>query len=395
MKKVSLLCLLASALVFSSCIRDEAANVECDITGVDPEWIQSLPDGFLLGEPNIQKNSVTFYVTQPSDVTELAPRFIVSDGATLWLTNGKEERIPFDPNIKRNFTVSRLYTVLSETGDFYKDYVVSFFKPQSFESNDFDFDEKDFERLGYDNPDTRNYHRILQKNKEGVLMEHTIWDSGNAGYKLTGMASSPMEYPTSIVQGAGIGGSNCLRLYTCDSGEFGMKTNPKMPIAAGNAFIGSFAVGQAMIAPRKATRFGLQIVDREPVTLKGWYKYTAGPQMTDKNKNPIEERDMADIYAVLFEANVGGKFVPLNGDDILSSSRIVALARIDNPGEPQTWTYFEEPFKPMNGKSFDPEKAKKNEYAFALVMSSSRKGAYFEGAIGSTLYVDDIAVVWK
>lgn len=388
MKKVSLLCLLASALVFSSCIRDEAANVECDITGVDPTWINELPEGFLLGEPNIQKNSVTFLVPETSDVTALAPRFLISEGSTLWLTNGLGEHKAFDPEFKRDFTTPKIYTVLSEDGDFWKDYVVSFYVPQPFESCD-------FEEYGYDNDQQKNYHKILQKNADGTLMENTIWDSGNAGYKLTGMASSPLEYPTSIVQGAGIGGSNCLRLYTCDSGEFGMKTNPKMPIAAGNAFIGSFAVGQAMIAPRKATRFGLQIVKKEPVTLKGWYKYTAGPQMTDKNKNPIEERDMADIYAVLFEANVNGKFVPLNGDDILSSGRIVALARIDNPGEPQVWTYFEEPFKPMNGKSFDPEKAKNNEYAFALVMSSSRKGAYFEGAIGSTLYVDDIAVVWK
>ena len=117
--------------------------------------------------------------------------------------------------------------------------------------------------------------------------------------------------------------------------------------------------------------------------------------MTDKNKQPIDEKDMADIYAVLFEANVNGKFVPLDGDNILNSNRIVALARIDDPGEPQEWTWFEEPFKPMNGKTFDPEKAKNNEYAFTLVMSSSRKGAHFEGAIGSTLFVDDITIEWK
>lgn len=388
MKKISLLCLLAAAALFTSCIREEAANVECDITGIDPSWIQSLPDGFLLGEPNIQKNSVTFLVPETSDVTALAPRFIVSEGSTLWMTNAMGERTEFDPNFKRDFTTPKIYTVLSEQGDFWKDYTVSFYVPQPFETCD-------FEEFAYDDATKKNYHVILQKNSDGTLMEKTIWDSGNAGYKLTGMATSPAEYPTSIATEGGIGGSKCLKLTTCDSGNFGMKTVPKMPIAAGNAFIGTFAVGQAMLAPRKATRFGLQIVKKEPVALSGWYKYTAGPQMTDKNKNPIDERDMADIYAVLFEASVGGKFTPLDGDNILNSERIVALARIADPGEPQEWTFFEEPFMPMNGKTFDPEKAKNNEYAIAVVMSSSRKGAYFEGAVGSTLYVDNIAISWK
>ena len=82
MKKSSLFCLLAAAMLFTSCIREEAANVECDITGVDPSWIESMPAGFFLGEPNIQKNSVTFLVNESSDVTALAPRFTVSDGAT-------------------------------------------------------------------------------------------------------------------------------------------------------------------------------------------------------------------------------------------------------------------------------------------------------------------------
>ena len=388
MRKAFLLCSFVAMAVFTSCIRDEAVSVECDIVGVDPAWISSLPEDFLLGEPDIQKNSVTFLVPETSDVTALAPRFIISDGSTLWMMNAEGERTPFDPNYMRDFTTPKSYTVLSENGVYYKDYVVSFYVPQPFE-------KCDFEEYAYDREDQKNFYVILQKNSDGTLMENTIWTSGNAGYKLTGMAHTPMEYPTAIMPDGGIKNSKCLRLRTCDSGTFGMKTNPKMPIAAGNAFIGTFNVSQAMLAPRKATRFGLQIAKREPVRMKGWYKYTAGPQMTDKNKEPLEERDMADIYAVLFEANVNGKFVPLDGDNVLNSERIVALARIDNPGEPQEWTWFEEPFKPMNGKTFDIEKAKENEYAITLVMSSSRKGAHFEGAIGSTLYVDDIAIEWK
>ncbi|MBS7409302.1 MAG: PCMD domain-containing protein, partial [Prevotellamassilia sp.] len=38
---------------------------------------------------------------------------------------------------------------------------------------------------------------------------------------------------------------------------------------------------------------------------------------------------------------------------------------------------------------------KTNGYAVALVATSSREGAYFRGAIGSTLYVDQLKIVWK
>lgn len=137
----------------------------------------------------------------------------------------------------------------------------------------------------------------------------------------------------------------------------------------------------------------------EPLFLQGYYKYTAGPVFTDIKQNVIEGRkDLCDIYAVLYEVDpdpATGKVTPLNGNDVLSSDRIVALARIADPGEPQQWLFFSEPFVYKNGKSFDEERFLRNGYSIAVVMTSSREGAYFEGSVGSTLYVDEIEVKWR
>ena len=34
-------------------------------------------------------------------------------------------------------------------------------------------------------------------------------------------------------------------------------------------------------------------------------------------------------------------------------------------------------------------------YAIAIVASSSRQGHYFEGAVGSTLYIDELRITWS
>ena len=44
-------------------------------------------------------------------------------------------------------------------------------------------------------------------------------------------------------------------------------------------------------------------------------------------------------------------------------------------------------------KRFDEEKMKNYKYNLTVVFSSSRYGAYFKGAVGSTLLVDDVEVI--
>ncbi len=186
---------------------------------------------------------------------------------------------------------------------------------------------------------------------------------------------------------------SCVNLITRATGSFGDVVG--MPIAAGNLFIGTFNASQAMTFPLRATRFGLQLVGGRPLFFEGYYKYTAGDIVIDKFKHEHPElKDTCDIYAVLYEV-APDNFQPLRGDDVLSSERIVALARIDDPGEPQAWTHFKETFRPMNGKTFEEQRLREDGYAIAIVATSSREGANFQGAIGSTLYVDELRIVWQ
>ena len=54
------------------------------------------------------------------------------------------------------------------------------------------------------------------------------------------------------------------------------------------------------------------------------------------------------------------------------------------------WVQFNVPFKQQNGKTIDEQKLIDGKYNIAIVLSSSADGASFSGAIGSTLYVDEI-----
>lgn len=61
--------------------------------------------------------------------------------------------------------------------------------------------------------------------------------------------------------------------------------------------------------------------------------------------------------------------------------------------ETDEWTEFNFDFKPQNNKTIDSEKLEKGVYKLAIVFSSSAGGAKFEGAVGSTLYVDQVEIV--
>jgi len=51
------------------------------------------------------------------------------------------------------------------------------------------------------------------------------------------------------------------------------------------------------------------------------------------------------------------------------------------------------PFEAVNGKSIDTGKLQNGKYKLSIVLSSSVDGAYFKGAVGSTLYVDELELI--
>ena len=368
-------------LSLTSCIRDEALNAECDILGVDENWMNSLPEGFIVGNPVIRNQSVTFMVKDSSDISALNPQFKITPNAILRFRENGVLR-DFDPNEKHDFTTPQIYNVMSEDGNWNKDYTVSFEYPHP-------LDSCDFEDFTY-NP-TGKYQILLQRQSDGSL-NSSIWDSGNAGFSFTGQGTSPDVFPTTFVDdGTGIDG-RFAKLSTRATGTLGSLVS--MPIAAGNLFMGEFDMWTAMSNPLGATKFGKPIVYGEPKILSGWYKYTPGEKVIDRTQKVLDQRDSCDIYAVLFEVDPN-HFVPLYGDDVKTSERVVSIAQMENPGEPSEWTYFELPFLPMNGKTFSTERMQQGGYSITVVMTSSRGGALFRGAPGSILCVDNIKITWN
>ena len=369
MKIKSVIAGIMLCLAVTSCIQNEALNVEAAIDGCSGSDIQQC-----LIDPN--EFTVQLYASRAADPTKININFNLPAGASIVPV----QRFTEDGINTYNFKDEnpRLFKVTSEDGAFSAIYTIRLWQTEM----PFTYD---FETLSSDNP----YHKFTEDNpSSGTIIRRLELASGNPGFELTKMAKAPDGYPTVQVNG-GVDGGKCVKLETKDTGSFGSMV--KMYIAAGNLFIGSFEVGQALSGnAMKATHFGFPFF-YYPLRLEGWYKYKAGPTFSSKGK-PVEGRkDECDIYGVLYETDDNVQF--LDGSTSLNSPNIVALARnIKELPETDIWKQFNFKFEPQNGKSIDPDKLGKGIYKLAIVFSSSVDGAKFEGAVGSTLYIDKVTI---
>ena len=369
MKIKSVIAGIMLCLAVTSCIQNEALNVEAAIDGCSGSDIQQC-----LIDPN--EFTVQLYASRAADPSKININFNLPAGASIVPV----QRFTEDGINTYNFKDEnpRLFKVTSEDGAFSATYTIRLWQTEM----PFTYD---FETLSSDNP----YHKFTEDNpSSGTIIRRLELASGNPGFELTKMAKAPDGYPTVQVNG-GVDGGKCMKLETKDTGSFGSMV--KMYIAAGNLFIGSFEVGQALSGnAMKATHFGFPFF-YYPLRLEGWYKYKAGPTFSSKGK-PVEGRkDECDIYGVLYETDDNVQF--LDGSTSLNSPNIVALARnIKELPETDIWKQFNFKFEPQNGKSIDPDKLGKGIYKLAIVFSSSVDGAKFEGAVGSTLYIDKVTI---
>ena len=107
--KMKLLLASACALfAFTSCIKDEALNAECDITGVDSLWLQSHRD-ILIGNPIVANERVSFNVAKGTDITALDPRFYLTPGARLMAIGPDGQEVEANGMV-RDFTTPKNYT---------------------------------------------------------------------------------------------------------------------------------------------------------------------------------------------------------------------------------------------------------------------------------------------
>ena len=90
----------------------------------------------------------------------------------------------------------------------------------------------------------------------------------------------------------------------------------------------------------------------------------------------------------MYDNEAGNKV--LNGNDILTSENIVALAKLPDIDNTPEWTNFNIEFQ--YSKDIDENKMKSYGYSLAIVCSSSVNGDKFEGAVGSTLWIDKFTI---
>lgn len=385
MKKLFLY--LPFALLFASCIQKEALNAEADIETCKILNAKGIVDPNIKGNIIIENYKIMAQAIPNIDLSALALKVTLTEGAT----------ISPDPSVPSDYSVPRNFVVTSQDGAWKKDYVVSI--DTSDLATIYNFDD-------YSLNETGKYHVFYEKvQSEHAVFNQYIWASGNSGYALTGMGKTPEAYPTVSVHDIP---GRAVKLETRSTGDFGAMA--KMPIAAGNLFLGNFDVSNAMKDALKATLFGLPF-GKEPISFTGSYKFKRGAAFTvvgvdGKPVSPDQARqDACDIYAVLYES-AGLEKNSLNGNDVLTSEHIVAMARLENPKVygPETdltkveYEQFEIAFDyaSYDGKRpFSPEKSRNYEYNLAVVFTSSVDGAYFAGAVGSTLYVDNVRVICK
>lgn len=373
----------AGLLTFSlaSCIQDEALNQEAAIDGCTGSHIQQ-------ATINAENHTIQLYVSGGVNLQRVEIHFELPEGATVApLTNSRGDEAPF-----YNFSEkqTRQFKVVSEDQANTAVYQVSLWQTQL-------PTKYHFELLSSENP----FHVLYELQNDNRLE----WASGNPGFKLTGEAKgNSLNYPTVQMKDGGSDGGKYVKLETKDTGPFGAMAS--MYIAAGNLFIGSFDVKSALSNPLTATQFGFPFFE-EPVSLEGYYKFQRGAVYEENNTPVPGMQDECDIYGVLYE--VDEKVNSLDGGNSLTSDRIVLMARFkadqgaqyepavkgDYLPEKKEWTKFKFPFVARNGKTVDAEKLKKGGYKLAIVFSSSVNGAYFKGAIGSTLCVDEVTLTVK
>lgn len=364
-------------ITFTSCIKEEADNMESDIVTATIENANK----YLQTNATVTTSSVFFRLKPDVTVTEFAPIFTLSEGATITPANGTKFDFSQGP-VK--------YTVTSKDGRWRKVYTVSFLE------NSF-IAKYSFENVKIvTNDDTsgiyNDFYDLLSNGKEKY-----DWATGNQGFDILastlfendpameGKEFGPDYYPTFSIpngyQGKGV------QMVTKDTGEMGVMFSA--PLAAGNLYLGTFNFTMPAI---KSTRFGIPYTEGidMPYSISGYFKYKAGKTFLNNSKDSKLTKDTWDAYAILFEAKEGDdNYLP--GDHNFKDPRIVAVARIKDTDKIETneWTKFEIPFELVSGKSVN---VKEKKYMITVVFSSSIEGNIFNGAVGSTLSIDEVEI---
>lgn len=384
MKIINLLLGTALCCSLSSCFKDEPLNAECDIeqayVHLDDPTSVFFSDNDTLVNVLSDANDVVFEIKKGADVSAMAPIFKITEGATIYPENGSTQDFSDGKAV--------VYTVTSQDGSWQRKYNVSFHVA-------YNVNEYNFENYRYVNGSMGGgYFEWGELSSSGEWLGN--WATGNPGFYLTAALGSQItpaeDFPTAPVDNGHSGKG--VKLETKDTGSLGTLIAP-MGIAAGNLFIGEFDVSQALTGTdgaMQATSFGRPF-SQEPLQFTGWYKYKSAGQCVDGHRNPIPDTyDKGDIYAVLYRnTDANGNPFTLHGNDVKTSPQIVAIAQVPEVTDTDDWTEFTVNFEYR--QQIDHDLLANRGYNLAVVFTSSSEGASFRGAIGSTLYIDEVKVI--
>lgn len=376
MKLYHLLLGAALCTAVSSCFKDEPLNAECDIeqayVHLDTPTDVFFAESDTLVNVLSDANDITFEVKEGADLSRMAPTFRLTEGATVSPESGSEHDFSGGQAV--------VYTVTSQDGAWQRKYNVTF--RVAYNVNEYDFENYRLDTKG-------KYYEWSDLSSTGEWLGN--WTTGNPGFAISKSSAKPDEYPSTPVKD-GHSGSG-VKLETLETGSLGLLVH--MGIAAGNLFIGEFDPMYAIMGTSgamQATSFGKPF-DQEPLQFTGWYKYKSAGVCVDGDVKEIPgTHDKGDIYAVLYRnIDANGKAFTLHGDDVKTSPQIVAIAQVPEITDTDGWTQFTVDFDYR--QQIDREQLANRGYNLAVVCTSSIEGASFRGAVGSTLYVDELKVI--
>ncbi len=384
MKRKTGLLLLAVMVMSSlvSCFKDEPENAECDIEKAwihfdEPaECVWSLNDTIQEDSALVNRDLIVFRVKPGTDRSRLAPRFRLTSGATVTPANGSAHDFTRD---------TILYTVTSEDGCWHRVYRIAV---QEQRRTTLDVINYRFEHFSLYQPSGSSARYYTWYEMVSETEREEIWASGNAGFKLSNFSAKPEEYPTTPLD-EGYSGYG-VKLVTRKTGPIAQAVNKR--IAAGNFFLGTFDATNALTDAMRATRFGVRF-DKKPLTFSGWYKYQPGEKFQNQDGSVVEgKQDIGTVYAIFYRnTDEAGLPIVLYGDNVQTSPYIVAKAIVTTIEPTNEWTHFSVDFD-YRGQEVDYRLLSEFGYNIAIVCSSSADGAYFQGAVGSTLCVDELTL---
>jgi hypothetical protein len=366
-----------ATLSLTSCFKDEPLNAEADIEHVSVHIDNPLATFFNLTDTARDvastDSTIAFVVRSHADVSSLAPTFRITEGATIMPPSGSAHDFSQGPVD---------YTVTSEDGHWSRHYTLAF-TPTVINVPDtihFDFEHYVLNSNG------QHYYQWFEVEADGTT--DNCWSTGNPGFQLSMGSAQPDQYPTYPLSDGHTG--SCAALTTRSTGAFGAMVNRR--IAAGNLFLGNFNLAVALTNTLHATEFGVPFTIR-PTHFKGYYRYTPGTTYQDQSGATVDGReDKGAIYAVLYRNHDDeGNAVVLYGDNVKTSQQIVAIADLGEISATDTWTEFNADF--LYRQSLDNTILANRGYSLAVVFSSSNEGDHFEGAVGSTLLIDDVQII--